>query len=119
MERENAEEELKVINNPIAGEAELISVSSLEIRIHFGNDAFAELPSGDLRLEKGTMIKWVARFGKTLKNCVILGFRNSGTGLEGMVGFNNNGGVGGGLIMGFGPPIVLDLSPPIVIKHRT
>ncbi|KAI5654792.1 hypothetical protein M9H77_31979 [Catharanthus roseus] len=34
-----------------------------------------ELPSGDLRLEKGTTIKWKAHFGKTLKSCVILGFR--------------------------------------------
>ncbi|CAI9763890.1 unnamed protein product [Fraxinus pennsylvanica] len=55
-----------------------------------------ELPSGDLRLEKGTTIKWVARFGKTLKSCVILGFRNSNTGLEGMVDFDNNGGAGAG-----------------------
>ncbi|KAL2457185.1 F-box protein [Forsythia ovata] len=50
-----------------------------------------ELPSGYLRLEKGTMIKWVAKFGKALKSCVILGFRNSGTVLEGMVDFNNMG----------------------------
>lgn len=34
-----------------------------------------ELPSGDLRLEKGTTIKWKAHFGRTLKSCVILGFR--------------------------------------------
>ncbi|KAL3504718.1 hypothetical protein ACH5RR_034559 [Cinchona calisaya] len=34
-----------------------------------------ELPSGDLRLEKGTTIKWKAYFGKTLNSCVILGFR--------------------------------------------
>lgn len=34
-----------------------------------------ELPYGDLRLEKGTTIKWKAQFGKTLKSCVILGFR--------------------------------------------
>ncbi|KAL3514101.1 hypothetical protein ACH5RR_026818 [Cinchona calisaya] len=34
-----------------------------------------ELPSGDLRLEKGTTIKWKAHFGKTLRSCVILGFR--------------------------------------------
>ncbi|CAI9116328.1 OLC1v1017443C1 [Oldenlandia corymbosa var. corymbosa] len=34
-----------------------------------------ELPSGDLRLEKGTTIKWKAHFGKTLKSCVILAFR--------------------------------------------
>ncbi|CAA2992624.1 F-box protein At1g22220-like [Olea europaea var. sylvestris] len=60
-----------------------------------------ELPSGDLRLEKGTTIKWVARFGKTLKNCVILGFRSGNTGLEGTVDFNNNDGdgAGGGLKM--------------------
>ncbi|XP_009369664.2 F-box protein AUF2 [Pyrus x bretschneideri] len=35
-----------------------------------------ELPSGDLRLEKGTVLKWRAEFGKTLKTCVILGFRS-------------------------------------------
>ncbi|KAK4341444.1 hypothetical protein RND71_039945 [Anisodus tanguticus] len=35
-----------------------------------------ELPSGDLRLEKGTIIRWKADFGKTLKSCVILGFRS-------------------------------------------
>ncbi|KAK6115476.1 hypothetical protein DH2020_007745 [Rehmannia glutinosa] len=35
-----------------------------------------ELPSGDLRLEKGTSIKWFARFGKTLESCVIFAFRN-------------------------------------------
>ncbi|XP_060198840.1 F-box protein AUF2-like [Lycium barbarum] len=37
-----------------------------------------ELPSGDLRLEKGTIIRWKAEFGKTLKSCVILGFRGGG-----------------------------------------
>ncbi|XP_051124562.1 F-box protein AUF2-like [Andrographis paniculata] len=36
-----------------------------------------ELPSADLRLEKGASIKWVARFGKTLQSCVILAFRNA------------------------------------------
>ncbi|KAK4428526.1 F-box protein [Sesamum alatum] len=51
-----------------------------------------ELPSGDLRLEKGTSIKWVARFGKTLQSCVILAFRNSGD------SSNDNAG-GGGLKM--------------------
>ncbi|CAI9777961.1 unnamed protein product [Fraxinus pennsylvanica] len=61
-----------------------------------------ELPSGDLRLENGTTIKWVARFGKTLKSCVILGFKNSGTGLEEMVDFNNNGGADVGLGAGGG-----------------
>ncbi|PSR99987.1 F-box protein [Actinidia chinensis var. chinensis] len=34
-----------------------------------------ELPSGDLRLEKGAVIRWRAEFGKTLRSCVILGFR--------------------------------------------
>ncbi|KAL3845816.1 hypothetical protein ACJIZ3_003219 [Penstemon smallii] len=33
-----------------------------------------ELPAGDLRLEKETIIKYVARFGKTLNSCVILAF---------------------------------------------
>ncbi|CAA2994487.1 F-box protein At1g22220-like [Olea europaea var. sylvestris] len=61
-----------------------------------------ELPSGDLRLEKGTTIKWVTRFGKTLKSCVILGFRNSVTGSEGMLDFNDNDGAGAGLGAGGG-----------------
>lgn len=39
-----------------------------------------ELPTGDLRLEKRAGIKWKAEFGKTLKSCVILGFRCVGVG---------------------------------------
>ncbi|PIN22415.1 hypothetical protein CDL12_04875 [Handroanthus impetiginosus] len=53
-----------------------------------------ELPSGDLRLEKGTSIKWVARFGKTLQSCVILAFRNGADSSS-----ENSGGGGGGLKM--------------------
>ncbi|CAI0468370.1 unnamed protein product [Linum tenue] len=34
-----------------------------------------ELPSGDLQMEKGVLVKWRAEFGTTLRNCVILGFR--------------------------------------------
>lgn len=34
-----------------------------------------ELPAGDLRLEKGAVVKWKAEFGRTLKSCVIVGFR--------------------------------------------
>ncbi|KAF5746807.1 F-box protein [Tripterygium wilfordii] len=34
-----------------------------------------ELPAGDLKLDKGLTVKWRAVFGKTLKSCVILGFR--------------------------------------------
>ncbi|XP_050227675.1 F-box protein AUF2-like [Mercurialis annua] len=34
-----------------------------------------ELPAGDLRLEKGVVIKWRAEFGRSLKSCVILGYR--------------------------------------------
>lgn len=56
-----------------------------------------ELPSGDLRLEKGTTIRWTADFGKTLKSCVILGFRSGdGGGGEAELG---GGGAGGGLKM--------------------
>lgn len=55
-----------------------------------------ELPSGDLRLEKGTTIRWKADFGKTLKSCVILGFR-SGDGGGGEAEFG--GGAGAGLKM--------------------
>ncbi|OVA07620.1 F-box domain [Macleaya cordata] len=35
-----------------------------------------ELPSGDLRLEKGTILRWKAEFGRTLKSCVILAVRS-------------------------------------------
>ncbi|KAL5731890.1 hypothetical protein ACHQM5_004575 [Ranunculus cassubicifolius] len=45
-----------------------------------------ELPSGDLRLEKGTVLRWKAEFGKSLKSCVILAVRSidsvSGSGLK-------------------------------------
>ncbi|KAJ8771635.1 hypothetical protein K2173_026812 [Erythroxylum novogranatense] len=37
-----------------------------------------ELPAGDLKLEKSAIVKWKAEFGKTLKSCVILGFRSGG-----------------------------------------
>ncbi|KAL2468014.1 F-box protein [Forsythia ovata] len=77
-----------------------------------------ELPSGDLRLEKGTTIKWVARFGKALKSCVILGFRNSGTGLEGMVDFNNNGGAGAGAGGGLKMRVVWTISALIAASAR-
>ncbi|XAR62172.1 hypothetical protein NMG60_11016824 [Bertholletia excelsa] len=39
-----------------------------------------ELPAGDLRLEKGAVIRWRAEFGKTLRSCVILGCRSAGAG---------------------------------------
>ncbi|KAK9050330.1 hypothetical protein SSX86_030700, partial [Deinandra increscens subsp. villosa] len=39
-----------------------------------------ELPTGDLWLEKRAAIKWKAEYGKTLKSCVILGFRCGGVG---------------------------------------
>ena len=34
-----------------------------------------ELPSGDLRLEKGAVVRWRAEFGRSLRSCAILGFR--------------------------------------------
>lgn len=34
-----------------------------------------ELPAGDMHLEKGTVVKWRAEFGETLKTCVVFGFR--------------------------------------------
>lgn len=37
-------------------------------------DLQIELPSGDLRLEKGAIVKWTAEFGSSLRSCVILGF---------------------------------------------
>ncbi|OMO94289.1 hypothetical protein COLO4_16430 [Corchorus olitorius] len=42
-----------------------------------------ELPAGDLYLEKGTVVKWRAEFGETLKTCVIFGFRLGNTGNNG------------------------------------
>ncbi|KAJ7965693.1 F-box protein [Quillaja saponaria] len=33
-----------------------------------------ELPSGELKLETGTVVKWKAQFGRTLRSCVIIGF---------------------------------------------
>ncbi|PON61586.1 F-box domain containing protein [Parasponia andersonii] len=38
-------------------------------------DLEIELPSGDLRLEKGAVVKWRAEFGRSLRSCAILGFR--------------------------------------------
>ncbi|GMN45305.1 hypothetical protein TIFTF001_014496 [Ficus carica] len=38
-------------------------------------DLEIELPSGDLRLKKGAVVKWTAEFGNSLRSCVILGFR--------------------------------------------
>ncbi|MCL7051301.1 hypothetical protein MKW94_010339 [Papaver nudicaule] len=35
-----------------------------------------ELPSGDLKLEKGVTLRWKAEFGKSLKSCVILAVRS-------------------------------------------
>ncbi|XP_059279795.1 F-box protein AUF2-like [Lycium ferocissimum] len=55
-----------------------------------------ELPSGDLRLEKGTIIRWKAEFGKTLKSCVILGFRGGGGGGGGGGGDGEVAELGGG-----------------------
>lgn len=54
-------------------------------------ELYLELPSGDLRLEKGAVIRWRAEFGKTLRSCVILGFRTAAT-----------AGVGGGDLVGGG-----------------
>lgn len=48
-----------------------------------------ELPTGDLKLEKCTCIKWKAQFGKTLKFCVILAFRHGGLEREGGNGNGN------------------------------
>ncbi|KAF8023474.1 hypothetical protein BT93_F0854 [Corymbia citriodora subsp. variegata] len=39
-------------------------------------DLEIELPSGDLRLEKGTVVRYRAVFGERLRSCVILGFRH-------------------------------------------
>ncbi|KAM3736210.1 hypothetical protein ACB098_10G145200 [Castanea mollissima] len=35
-----------------------------------------ELPAGDLKLDRNAVVKWKAEFGETLKNCVILAFRD-------------------------------------------
>lgn len=39
-------------------------------------DLVIELPAGDLKLDRNAVVKWKAEFGKTLKNCVILAFRD-------------------------------------------
>ncbi|KAK2984662.1 hypothetical protein RJ640_006645 [Escallonia rubra] len=52
-----------------------------------------ELPTGDLKLEKGASIRWRAEFGKTLKSCVILGFRSVGGGGENETVTNLGGGL--------------------------
>ncbi|XP_039170174.1 F-box protein At1g22220-like [Eucalyptus grandis] len=39
-------------------------------------DLEIELPSGDLMLEKGTVVRYRAAFGERLRSCVILGFRH-------------------------------------------
>ncbi|XP_030453588.1 F-box protein AUF1-like [Syzygium oleosum] len=39
-------------------------------------DLEIELPAGDLRLEKGTVVRYRAVFGEQLRSCVILGFRH-------------------------------------------
>ncbi|KAJ6681774.1 hypothetical protein OIU74_020106 [Salix koriyanagi] len=46
-------------------------------QFHRIRDLQIELPAGDLKLEKGAVIKWRAEFGKSLKSCVILGFRRA------------------------------------------
>ncbi|KAB1204081.1 hypothetical protein CJ030_MR8G000767 [Morella rubra] len=38
-------------------------------------DLHIMLPSGDLKLEKNAVVKWKANFGRTLRSCVIFGFR--------------------------------------------
>ncbi|KAK9271197.1 hypothetical protein L1049_026787 [Liquidambar formosana] len=68
-----------------------------------------ELPSGDLRLEKGAVIRWKADFGRTLRSCVILGIRaikhspeadgEDGYGGGGEIDFAGDGAGGGGLKM--------------------
>lgn len=49
-------------------------------------ELYLELPSGDLRLEKGAVIRWRAEFGRTLRSCVILGFRTDAVGGGDLVG---------------------------------
>ncbi|KAJ6774364.1 hypothetical protein OIU79_017715 [Salix purpurea] len=46
-------------------------------QFHRIRDLQIELPAGDLKLEKGAVIKWRAEFGKSLKSCVILAFRRA------------------------------------------
>ncbi|KAJ9146418.1 hypothetical protein P3X46_028687 [Hevea brasiliensis] len=46
-------------------------------QFHRIRDLQIQLPAGDLKLDKGVVIKWRAEFGNTLKSCVILGFRTA------------------------------------------
>ncbi|XP_061370009.1 F-box protein At5g46170 [Gastrolobium bilobum] len=55
-----------------------------------------ELPSGELGIEDGVLLKWRADFGSTLDNCVILGASSvvqpkSQDGVDGIGSGNNNG----------------------------
>ncbi|CAJ2658668.1 F-box protein at5g46170-like protein [Trifolium pratense] len=65
-----------------------------------------ELPSGELGIEDGVLLKWRADFGSTLDNCVILGASSvfhpksqDGTVVDASCGGGNgNGGVVGGVV---------------------
>lgn len=52
-----------------------------------------ELPGGDLRLEKGAVLKWKAELGNRLKSCVIMGYRGLGAGEEVDFGGDMDGGL--------------------------
>jgi|UniRef100_A0A2N9GSN4 hypothetical protein len=55
-----------------------------------------ELPSGELGIEDGVLLKWRADFGSTLEDCVILGAKtvipSNSTAADGSCGTTNNGG---------------------------
>ncbi|CAA0823725.1 F-box protein [Striga hermonthica] len=53
-----------------------------------------ELPSGELGIDDGVLLKWKANFGSTLDSCIILGassvIQNMGSAVECMTSCNNN-----------------------------
>ncbi|KAL5559029.1 hypothetical protein UlMin_035240 [Ulmus minor] len=66
-----------LVSHPIPAARTLSQNSPAEILRGFERvrELEIELPSGDLKLEKGAVLKWRAEFGSTLRSCVILGFR--------------------------------------------
>ncbi|KAF2291530.1 hypothetical protein GH714_025208 [Hevea brasiliensis] len=62
-------------------------------QFHRIRDLQIQLPAGDLKLDKGVVIKWRAEFGNTLKSCVILGFRTAAEDGNADVDFDFAGGL--------------------------
>ncbi|CAH8253948.1 unnamed protein product [Arabidopsis lyrata] len=63
------------INDEIGGEMGVTHHSPTQVLKNFGEIRFLriELPTGELGIEDGILLKWRADFGSTLDNCMILG----------------------------------------------